>query len=857
MLVYVILIAAVVISVIIVWLIVQTNKRIYHASRKQSASATRMNKHLHQLEAALVDYQRQAGESKALVNSVLKIVKTMGGDSGAIARLSTQIKSEKDTIIHVINANKVAIVDAVKNDGVLTNVADDVARVLKEGFEPFVTGPKVISFNDVKNALKAALDKRSLTYNEVQLNTAANAIVNMTPLSDMREIAILLQLSAMQISGLSKAPTCPSPCPNPNTVEIPAQGLTSSQAQTQSQLVMNMGQALVKLEALSNALNGVKDCTNCMQVAPPYHVPVPPAVPPALPMTIPAETIFAWTSAYLSNNVMTGTLQLSPTASVVTTWVPTYIVDDASIFKTTSDGLLGDLYDNGLVLAYASAVGLGVIGHKIAQSMMILMSNNGWISAGPTSNERTNQYRMMILPTRFNKHLSMIDYNKNVYFEGDKRDIGNVAMAACGLCKFGAAYKNLQALNASLDLALTIHVQRAGACPKFRFYMARTDNPSVEPDSYAAFEHHIDLYALATMLLVHAKNAVAGMALSADETAKLEDMQIRCKEFADYVWDETNGCFKAGAAYCNKFSSGSYDGAGSTPADTQTWMTLSGISEHKPERITRALQWTINNVVVRDSDTGSTGCSDGDTDKWTSTRCNTLPPKSVLRGLRFSDQGAGIQWENTGSGVMALTKGKSDPKVCSDIVSSISSYFSTRKEQGLLASFQSMDALAELERGGFRNTGFGWSYYASPHTAGTIYCALAAGYNEFVLQGNPAQAEIFNPYSPIVRQDLSNPSAVQVPSAASCPFIQDPTICPVLPDTRVGEVWGYFENNPDWFTNVATDTQYLPRLALPIKQAKTLRTLQFDRNFKACSSDVQRKTLGNMFKAFSSSNACP
>ena len=158
MLVYVILTAAVVISVIIVWLIVQTNKRIYHASRKQSASATRMNKHLHHLEAALVDYQRQAGESKALVKSVLKIVKTMGGDSGAIARLSTQIKSEKDTIIHVINANKVAIVDAVKNDGVLTNVADDVARVLKEGFEPFVTGPKVISFNDVKNALKAALD---------------------------------------------------------------------------------------------------------------------------------------------------------------------------------------------------------------------------------------------------------------------------------------------------------------------------------------------------------------------------------------------------------------------------------------------------------------------------------------------------------------------------------------------------------------------------------------------------------------------------------------------------------------------------------------------------------------------------
>ena len=850
-------IAAIIIIALVV--VVFVYGKLYRQTKSLRHMNRRMARHMDALKRAVDDYRNEARHSSQIVDKAYAVLMSLDDDVGD---LSAQISDESAYLSELVTGSKNEVVDAVTGGGnraILATIMGQLNNNAAGTQEDFVvenlTAPAPATpapAAPTTAQLLAALQASGVTFPNI--NQSVQIIKSNITNGMSTQDAIALELNLIN-----------QPVPATTQPNTDADVLTAISKLNAMQTVVNAIQGVV-----TNMNQSCKSACAPPPVPSPAPTPVPtPATPvptPATPVASGAQAVaaktsaqvIAWATTYITSNLMTGQLQISATTTMPEAWMPTYIVDSTSIFMTPN-GLLGDIYDNGLVLVFAAATGMQQVGSSIAASMMSIMTNNGWVATGPDSSTRTDAFQMGLPQTRYNKNLAMVSYNNGVYFQGDKRDLGNIAVAGLGLAKFGATFGDSQCLNAALDLALTIHNQRYQKCPNFAYYMARTADPTDTEDSYASFEHHIDLYALATMLLTFNGTALKG-AWTIDPAAAapaLIAMQSTCQAMADYAWDASRGCFRAGTSTCSIFSATVYGGAASTPVDTQTWMTLSGISaQNHPERIGQALTWAVSNVVVQDADVGTAGCADPK-DNWPAgaapPACSTLPPASVLTGTRFSDAGAGIHWENTGSGVMALLKGATAPDVAATIVQSIATEFSAHQGGGMYSSFQTQAGIAAAEATGWHNTGFSWSYYKVPHTASTMYCALGMAY---AAAATPAAAEVFNPYSPVVNPAPGGSGAVlaQLPPPANCPFKTDMAQCPVVTD--VGVVWGNLETQPTWF-DVSKDKTYATRLANPPKTSADLANLQYDRNLMACDDATQLKTISNMYKTMSAGGQCP
>jgi hypothetical protein len=132
-----------------------------------------------------------------------------------------------------------------------------------------------------------------------------------------------------------------------------------------------------------------------------------------------------------------------------------------------------------------------------------------------------------------------------------------------------------------------------------------------------------------------------------------------------------------------------------------------------------------NLYAVRDHD-------DGQLWSWVGPTQNT--------GMRFSSKGTTIQWENTGSGYMALNVGKYEDDNGGLPYQIRDSIIKRQVSTGIPGTFQT----AEQTMGHF-NTGYEWSYFRTPHLASTVYCVLSILHCPAVYP--PVYKHEYNPYN--------------------------------------------------------------------------------------------------------------
>jgi len=259
--------------------------------------------------------------------------------------------------------------------------------------------------------------------------------------------------------------------------------------------------------------------------------------------------------------------------------------------------------------------------------------------------------------------------------------------------------------------------------------------------NYRSTEHNIDMFVLSAM----ARNTT----LAAHASSFVAQMFDQDKRYP--------GTYVTGTSNAKMCSSDIVTNA--IPVDTQSWNFLAGVDPALPRKVAsmgfvakptdRGGLWESNVDLIGNE---ATGRGKGD----------------AYWGTRFSSYGVGIQWENAGSGILALIKLVTTPK---DVMRKSGTAAQIKEledaaEQGrdsikrLIDTYGSVPASLLggnydmwMKRGqpghsakfpGGSDTGLGWPYLRYPHVASTVWGALALMYQGE--KGGPVN-ELANPYS--------------------------------------------------------------------------------------------------------------
>lgn len=298
-----------------------------------------------------------------------------------------------------------------------------------------------------------------------------------------------------------------------------------------------------------------------------------------------------------------------------------------------------------------------------------------------------------------------IYWGKNVVDGGV--DTGNNAWVGIALAQFAAETGESCYLVAARDI-LTALKKGADCNDKLLGFMAKL---RPYPANYRSTEHNIDVYALAKIL--------------GDE-----DAMNRARVFVQEMFGHNE-------RYPKSFAMGT-DGAvpcdtttmqTAIPADGQFWALLAGVEQAK-ERQVSALSDALQSV-----EDGGMLTTDEDLIGNAQNRS-----AGSLRGLRFTNWGNGVQWENTASAMMAMVMFQEKhgdaalPGI--DLKGEVKSI---RKSMLKLADTYNAipasvlggnkQAWRKNEHGrqfpGGSDTGIGWSYYRYPHIASSAWLGLA------------------------------------------------------------------------------------------------------------------------------------
>jgi hypothetical protein len=452
--------------------------------------------------------------------------------------------------------------------------------------------------------------------------------------------------------------------------------------------------------------------------------------------------------------------------------VPTYI---APTFWKSTQGLMADIYDNGLVISLLSASAASypknhTLAWNLAGGWLSRYSRVGW-DHGPANTPYPVARRirtMNLLYARYEKNgapaSGLLSDTGYVYMQGDVRDIGNNIMLALGLFKFGTTFQHAPSVRFAYDIIA--HVSATRKCENgANGYEARVPrindvgDPSrpggVKDHQWVAFEHHIDLLALCNGLLKFMPSTDAKAMGFVENTSVITEVRDTCVRLSNQVW-KTEGHFVSGANSCEDLKAGVLSKL--RPVDTNTWLAMAVIPENGlDDKVKQSLVNVIRDFLVKDTDIAPLGCG---TRFKTQPDCSTVPEKDLYYGFRFSIDGYGIQWENTGAGLIALLKFFSPSDANTDVLdaidkiyTSIVKMFKKHGSGGIPASFHDHDALIEAQNGSTTeyNTGFSWNYFKAPHTVATMYCAMAVEYYKHWKTNDIFQAELYNSYGTRVR----------------------------------------------------------------------------------------------------------
>ena len=444
--------------------------------------------------------------------------------------------------------------------------------------------------------------------------------------------------------------------------------------------------------------------------------------------------------------------------------VQTYTVDTGTLF----DGL-ADTYDNALALFFLTVTGEGYHAQRLADSWVRLVVRCGWNPAEvDTATSIAQMSHILNARYRVDGSSTTVDLWDVTYVE----DVGNNSYMAMALAKFGQTYFSTDPDNIYVRAARGI-----GA------YIERTRYSGGTINGYAAraratmrylsTEHHIDMYALGTIL--------------ADPT-----IVQHSRTFLDNLYDSDEGVYRIGTTVpLNGVVT--INTGDATPVDCQTWTILAGVNDTTDSsRQQASMEWVVSNCVVDDALT-DVGCSPS------GVGAPPCDPSSdnTFRGVRFTDRGKGIQLENTGSGLMALLRLRQRTGTTAfdasieAIQESLHRLIQRTGDVGMCSSFRKESAYPNPANE--RNTGLGWSYWRIPHVASTVYCALALMYDD-------RTDDLFNPYSTTILPQTDHtlqPVTIQPLGYSDIYTSSSLTRLPANED--IGQYYGYFLEKPDWF----------------------------------------------------------
>jgi len=129
----------------------------------------------------------------------------------------------------------------------------------------------------------------------------------------------------------------------------------------------------------------------------------------------------------------------------------------------------------------------------------------------------------------------------------------------------------------------------------------------------------------------------------------------------------------------------------------------------------------------------------------------------LYKGFKFSKQGYGPQWENAGSGAMALRL--LQHRNTTDSIKSLVKLWK-KYPTGVPAHFETEETKKVASADYQPNTGLSWSYYRKQHAASVFWTAAAVLENEGVVglnlfgTGNPSRAKKTNPTVPFTDTQL-------------------------------------------------------------------------------------------------------
>ena len=480
------------------------------------------------------------------------------------------------------------------------------------------------------------------------------------------------------------------------------------------------------------------------------------------------STTLALFQTFVSSQIVSGTMTDVGSEPIPLKLLPSLIVG-------TSDPSyhLAGIYDNALAVIFLLQLGDNDTTSQIANSLLALMAIEGYFPSSATSADRNLNYgglfrryaigtgrhstappfsRVLQLQTQGVANNVCDQRDEAFYHSGDNAWVG-MAFARFVL-KFGdqgmPADLRHRYVNAALDQFNVIVLKHACDSGKFKGFYSQDETKTL------LSADHTLIYALGQQLLRISDKFEDEVELRGQRPA-IVDAQTTCVNLLGQLFYDQrvtkNDCFmtpepevEIDTAYYN-FGTGScgtsnvIDCQANIPLDAQTWTFLTG-SDPSPGRGELSMNWAQEKCAVDDTDADPKGCGMISPKPCT---IDNFTADQMFYGYRFSNVADGIQWDATGSALMAQYK-RFTEGVAADEKESLKGFINVRlnsmvkvsnkyAQGGIPLAFRAASAYAgSLE--GPQNSGFGINFFNSPSTSATMWCGLCLHY--FNESANPS-----------------------------------------------------------------------------------------------------------------------
>lgn len=363
---------------------------------------------------------------------------------------------------------------------------------------------------------------------------------------------------------------------------------------------------------------------------------------------------------------------------------------DLSTIRTFDSGgpwiNASDVYDNGITAIAYTVMGRATdAGNILNTYLQIYQGLEDW---GNTNDVEKKLLTQRVYTTNLLPHTGV---------EPSAEDLGNNSYMMLAFCKYFNQFMN----DGASEAQLLPYYDRAYKMLDYIWRTRKVSNGGLERyyarevtnQTWAAAEHHINLYALGKCMAQH---------IPAGYNATLiDDFTAVADNFVREMWDSDDGAYRIGT-YPNSSIINEEIGY---PVDLVSWRYLADAGYRSDADDNSTFNFMLENHYV----------------------VETAFDIPNFAGVKFTANywAEGQQTENTGAILIAMKKHGGFPTQVAQVQSSLKALFDQQgTDGGLYAHNELWSDICDGETGEYCNTGLSWSYFRVPHTASTAYGIL-------------------------------------------------------------------------------------------------------------------------------------